>query len=205
MSIIKLDKLYSVVSITHRATGCYHLVVTSVPPEEYTHDHLVGYMNDYAKRNHKISNYAMREFAIALSPLSAEDFDRRVLHKNIHYSEAKAKALIETMQIGVDKLLTANLVKPVLWELNVLAKLRLQTGKPSPYVQVAEDTGPLTPQQNEELEKLLLRRHTYGVIGTQPKGRAYEQLQKLGRGHRNNINERTITMIDNTYKTRGSE
>jgi len=161
MSIVKPHKPYSLFSITHRVTGCYHLVVTALRPQDYKIDQLVSYMNELATRTHKITNYALREFAIAHSPLSVADFDLRTLAQEVPHSEAKAKALIESMRLGTDKLLTAHLVKPVLWELNLAAKLRMQNGLSSPYVKKAtpaahdpESTGPLTPEQ-----KLLLDSH----------------------------------------------
>lgn len=134
MPIIKRKKLYSLYSITHRATGCYHLVVTYLSPEHFSIQPLVSYINDFKKRTHKINNHALREFSAALAPFKVDDFDLRTVVSNVEHSEAKAKALIESMHLGTDKLLTAHLVKPVLWELNLSAKLRMQNGEPSPYL-----------------------------------------------------------------------
>lgn len=160
MSIVKPYKPYSVFLITHRITGCYHLVVTALRPQDYKIAQLVAYMNEMATRTHKINNYALREFAMAHRPLTVDDFDLRTLAYETPHGEAKAKALVEAMRLGTSKLLTAHLVKPVLWELNLAAKLRMQNGLPSPYAKASstsygpESTGPLTPEQ-----KLLLESH----------------------------------------------
>lgn len=155
MSIVKRNKLYSLYSVTHRATGCYHLVVTYLGPDHFSTQPLISYMNDFKNRTHKINNHALREFSVALAPFKVEDFDLRTVVSNVEHSEAKAKALIESLRLGADKLLTAHLVKPVLWELNLSAKLRMQNGEPSPYKKEhspqwhdPESTGPLTKFQS---------------------------------------------------------
>lgn len=159
MSIVKRNKLYSLYSVTHRATGCYHLVVTYLSPDHFSMQPLVSYMNDFKNRTHKINNHALREFSVALAPFKVGDFDLRTVVSNVDHSEAKAKSLIESLRLGADKLLTAHLVKPVLWELNLSAKLRMQNGEPSPYLKERstqwhdpEGTGPLTPAQVKELD-----------------------------------------------------
>lgn len=140
MSIIHKDKPYCVVVLTHRATGLFHLVLTTLTPAAYDVSSMIAYMNDFAKRTHRISNYALREFLNTYAPVSAADFDQRFLCQDVTHEVAKALALTTAHAMGTGKLLTAHTVKPAAWELNLMAKMRMQKDLPSPY------TKPVTNQ-----------------------------------------------------------
>jgi hypothetical protein len=133
MSIIHKDKPYCVVVLTHRATGLFHLVLTTLTPSAYDVSSMIAYMNDFAKRTHRINNYALREFLNAYAPVSAGDFDQRFLCHDVTHEVAKAIAITTAHAMGAGKLLTAHTVKPAAWELNLMAKMRMQDDQPSPY------------------------------------------------------------------------
>lgn len=134
MSKIFENSHYAVMKLRHRLTGCFHLTVTALSPVKYKPEQAICYFNDFAKRTHKINNFALREFVLNHPDLHIQDFSVTTVIFAVSHAEAKAAARIHALERGVDKLLTAHIVGPAEWELNRLAKGRIQEGLPSPYV-----------------------------------------------------------------------